>query len=77
MGAVKFLLRAQLRHRWQPWLVMAVLVSVVGGVVLASAAAGRRTERAFPGFVAAHGFDVEIYSFGPCRSSPTFLKSWP
>ena len=65
MGAVKFLLRAQLRHRWQPWLVMAILVSVVGGVVLASAAAGRRTQRAFPGFMTAHGFDAEIFSFVP------------
>jgi hypothetical protein len=65
LGAVKFLLRAQLRHRWQPWLVMAILVSVVAGVVLASAAAGRRTQRAFPGYVAAHGFDAEIYAFAP------------
>ncbi len=65
MGAVKFLLRAQLRHRWQPWLVMAILVSVVGGVVIASAAAGRRTQRAFPGFMAAHGFDAEIFAFVP------------
>ena len=44
---------------------MAILVSVVGGVVLASAAAGRRTQRAFPGFMTAHGFDAEIFSFVP------------
>jgi hypothetical protein len=65
LGPVKFLLRAQLRYRWQPWLVMACLISVVGGVVLASAAAGTRTDSAFPGFVAAHGFDVEVFSFQP------------
>jgi hypothetical protein len=65
LGAIKFVLRAQLRHRWRHWLVMAILVSVVGGVVLASAAAGRRTQGAFPGFLAAHGFDAEVYSLQP------------
>ena len=32
---------------------------------MAAAAAGRRTESAFPSFVAAHGFDAEIYSLQP------------
>jgi hypothetical protein len=51
--------RAKLRHRWRSWLAIAVLVSVVGGLVLAATAAGRRTEAAFPQFVAAHGFDTD------------------
>jgi FtsX-like permease family len=57
--------RAKLRHRWRSWLAMAVLVSVVGGLVLAATAAGRRTEAAFPQFVAAHGYDSDEYATRP------------
>ena len=41
------------------------LISVVGGIVLAAAAAGRRTDNAFPRFVAAHGFDSVVYATRP------------
>lgn len=44
---------------------MAALVSVVGGFVLAASAAGRRTEAAFPTFVAAHGYDAIVYASQP------------
>lgn len=54
--------RAKFRHRWRSWLVIALLISVVGGLVLAAMAAGRRTEAAFPQFVAAHGFDTDEYA---------------
>jgi hypothetical protein len=57
--------RAELRRRWRSWLAIALLISVVGGLVLAAAAAGRRTESAFPQFVAAHGFDTLVYSIQP------------
>ena len=57
--------RAELRHRWRSWLAIAILISVVGGLVLAAAAAGRRTEAAFPQFVAAHGFDAVVYATQP------------
>ena len=59
MGAVGLAFRAELRRRWRSWLAVAVLISVVGGLVLATAAAGRRTGSAFPPFVAAHGFDAD------------------
>jgi hypothetical protein len=65
VGAMNLVFRAQLRRRWQSWLAIAILISVVGGVVLGAAAAGRRTQSAFPGFVAAHGFDAEIYAQHP------------
>ena len=42
-----------------------VLVSVVGGIVLAATAAGRRTESASPQFVAGHGFDADVYAARP------------
>ena len=38
----------ELRHQWRSLLVIAILISVVGGLVLAATAAGRRTEAAFP-----------------------------
>jgi hypothetical protein len=57
--------RAKLRHRWRSWLAIAVLVSVVGGFVVAATAAGRRTEAAFPQFVAAHGYDTDEYASRP------------
>jgi hypothetical protein len=62
LGAVGLAFRAEGRRRWRSWTTIAVLISVVGGLVLAAAAAGRRTESAFPRFVAAHGFDAVVYS---------------
>jgi putative ABC transport system permease protein len=61
---------AQLRHRWRSWLAISILIGLVGGVVMAAAAAGRRTESAFPTFVAAHGFDAEVYSTQPSPKIP-------
>ena len=65
MGAIGLAFRAEMRRRWRSWLAVAVLISVVGGLVLATAAAGRRTESAFPRFVSAHGFDAFVYSSRP------------
>ncbi len=57
--------RAKLRHRWRSWLAIAILISIVGGLVLAASAAGRRTQAAFPQFVTAHGFDADVYTTQP------------
>ena len=65
LGGIWLVFRAELRRRWRSWLAIAVLISIVGGFVLAAAAAGRRTESAFPRFVAAHGFDVVVYANEP------------
>ncbi|HEY3844531.1 MAG TPA: FtsX-like permease family protein [Acidimicrobiales bacterium] len=65
MGAVRFAFLVGLRTRWRSWLGMAVLIAVVGGFVLASLAAGRRTADAFPAFVAAHGYDAIVYASRP------------
>jgi ABC-type lipoprotein release transport system permease subunit len=67
MRAGAMVLHAQLRQRWKSWLALAGLVALVGGFVLAAAATGRRTADAFPGFVARHGYDAEIYSLGPVK----------
>jgi hypothetical protein len=65
LGAVRLAFRAELRRRWRSWLAIALLIGVAGGLVLGAAAAGRRTEFAFPRFVAAHGFDAEAYAIRP------------
>ena len=65
MGAVRLAFRAEMRRRWRSWLAVAILISVVGGLVLAATAAGRRTDSAFPRFVAAHGFDAVVYATRP------------
>ena len=65
MGAVRLLFHTELRRRWPSWLVVALLISVVAGLVLAATAAGRRTDSAFPRFVAAHGFDTVVYATRP------------
>ena len=70
MRAVGLVFWAQLRHRWRSWLAISILIGLVGGVIMAAAAAGRRTESAFPTFVADHGFDAEVYSTQPSPKIP-------
>jgi hypothetical protein len=65
LGAVRLVFGAELRRRWRSWLILVVLIAVVAGLVLASAAAGRRTATAFPRFVSSYGYDVYIYNHGP------------
>ena len=65
MRSVGMLFLAQLRHRWRSWLAITILISLVSGVVMAAVAAGQRTDSAIPRFVAAHGFDAEVYSILP------------
>jgi ABC-type lipoprotein release transport system permease subunit len=56
------IVRAEFRQRWRSWLVLIALVGLVGGLVLAFAAAGRRTASAFPRFERRYGFDSLVYS---------------
>lgn len=70
MTAVWFVVGAEFRHRWRSWLSLAVLVAVVGGLVLATAAAGRRTASAFPRFAAQYGFNSMVYSAQPLPKLP-------
>lgn len=53
MSAVWIRFGAELRNRWRSWLVLAVLAGLAGGVVIAAAAGARRTETAYPRFLAA------------------------
>ncbi len=44
-------IRSQLRSRWAAWTVVALLIGLAGGVVLATAAGARRTASAYPRFL--------------------------
>jgi ABC-type lipoprotein release transport system permease subunit len=46
--------RAEIRRRWRPWLGVALLIGVFGGVVTAAAAGARRTDDAYSRFAASH-----------------------
>jgi hypothetical protein len=51
MRAVVRVAAGSLRARWRGWVLVAVLVAVGGGAVLASAAGARRTSSAYPRFL--------------------------
>lgn len=57
--------QAELRRRWRSWLALAVLVAGIGGLVLATAAAGWRTASAFPRYLSTYGFDSFVYAGQP------------
>ncbi|MGH3163199.1 MAG: FtsX-like permease family protein [Streptosporangiaceae bacterium] len=65
MRAVWLVLAAEFRRRWRSWLLLGLLVAVASGFVLASTAAGRRTDSAFPRYVASHGYDAIVYTVQP------------
>ena len=51
MVAVWLVVAAALRGRWRSWLVLAVVVGLAGGLVIAVAAGARRTDAAYPALV--------------------------
>ena len=51
MGGAWLIVRADLRRRWRATLAMALLIGLVCGVVLVSAAGARRTDTAYPRFL--------------------------
>jgi FtsX-like permease family/MacB-like periplasmic core domain len=61
MTPVWLSLRAGLRRGWRPWLALALLLGVMGGVVLTAAAGARRTDTAYPRLLSwANASDVQI-----------------
>ena len=53
MAEVAFCVRAQLRARRATWALLAILIGLSGAVVMTAAAGARRTESAYPRFLAA------------------------
>jgi hypothetical protein len=70
MRAVWVVLVAGFRRQWRSWLLLSLLIAVASGFVLASAAAGRRTDSAFPRYVASHGYDAIVYTVQPMPKLP-------
>ena len=65
MGAIVAVAAHELRARWRGWVMVALLVAVGGGAVLASAAGARRTSSAYPRFLhASHASDVAVSTAG-------------
>ena len=61
VAAVRMRLRAELRSRWRAWLALAVLAGLGAGLVIATAAAARRTDDAVARYrAAAEVFDVWV-----------------
>ena len=56
---------AEFRGRWRSWLLLGLLIAVASGFVLADAAAGERTDSAFPRHMASHGYDAIVYTVKP------------
>jgi len=65
MRAVWLVLVAGFRRQWRSWVLLSLLIAVASGFVLASTAAGRRTDAAFPRYVASHGYDAIVYTGQP------------
>jgi hypothetical protein len=75
MAAVWVRARAELRYRWRATLLMAVLVGLAGGVVLAAVAGARRTATVTDRFLAYHqatnvGFGVQPHDPDAVRRLP-------
>jgi ABC-type lipoprotein release transport system permease subunit len=65
MGAVWLVFGVKLRRYWRSWLLLTLLIAIVSGFALAATAAGRRTDAAFPRYVARHGYDAIVYTVQP------------
>lgn len=65
MAVLAMLLKANVRQRWRSWLTLSLLVALVSGVILVTAATGRRTDAAFGSYLAEYGHDAFLYSVQP------------
>jgi len=61
MSAVWMRMRAEARARWRGWFALALIIGVGWGAVMAAAAGARRTQSAYPRFLAySHARDVIV-----------------
>lgn len=73
MSAVWMRVRSELRARWLATLGLALLVGVVSGAAIAAAAGARRTDSAYPRFLAKYGvFHAEVSSGGNPQTDQIF-----
>ena len=58
--------RAAFHRRWGGYLTVILLIGLVGGVAMGAVAAARRTQSAFPAYLAAsHASDLQFQSYSP------------
>src|SRR5947207_2988991 len=73
MTAVLLRLRTELRSRWRTWVTLTLILGLFGGAVIAIAAGARRTDSAYPRFLAwSHAPDVEVPRFNANVASGAF-----
>ena len=73
MTAVLVRLRAELRSRWRTWISLTLMLGLFGGAVIAIAAGARRTDSAYPRFLAwSHAWDVTVPRFTGQGSGDVF-----
>ncbi len=71
MAAVIVQARADWRAHWRSWLTLALLVALAGGAALALAAGARRTDTAYPRFLATErAADAEVFLNDPSLVAP-------
>ena len=63
-------LRASLHDRWATYLTIVLLVGVIGGLAMGAVAGARRSQSAFPDYLASsHASDLQLQIFNPASPS--------
>ncbi len=65
MRSIGVVFRTELFRRWTSWLALSLLVTLIGGTVLAGVSTAQRTSAAFASFTKHYGYDAEIFSSSP------------
>jgi hypothetical protein len=65
MRSIGVVFRAELFRRWTSWLALSLLVTLIGGTVLAGVSTAQRTSAAFSSFTKNYGYDAEVFSSTP------------
>lgn len=78
MGALRLLIRWELRRRWRCFVVVALLVAFAGGVTLAAVAGAKRTSTSFDRFrTSVRSHDVLLFAEDVDRGDVHELRSLP
>ncbi|MGD0853731.1 MAG: ABC transporter permease [Acidimicrobiales bacterium] len=54
--------RAEFFRRWASWLALSLLITLIGGTVLAGVSTAQRTSAAFSSFTQRYGYDAEVFT---------------
>ena len=65
MRSILVVFRAEFHRRWTSWLALSLLVTLIGGTVLAGVSTAQRTSSAFASFTQRYGYDAEVFASSP------------